>query len=85
MFVNVKTPRTISISPTRISALIKKLSGMFSDKPAMSNPIRIILEVCPAPQNAPFSEDITVRFRKYDFFELLVLLFFISCVEMALI
>ena len=54
---------------------------MFNDKPAINNPIRIILEVCPAPQSAPFREATTVRFRKSCFFDLLV--FFISCVDMA--
>jgi len=77
--------KIINIKPTTTSALTKKSSGMFNDKPAINNPIRMMLDVCPIPQSAPLKDEIMVSFLKSSFLELLVLLlFFNSCVETAL-
>jgi len=78
LFVNVKIAKAINIKPTTTSALIKKSSGIFNEKPAINNPIRIILDVCPIPHSAPLKEEKMVRFCKSSFFELVVLLLFFN-------
>ena len=83
-FVTVRIPKITNINPTRISALTKKLSGIFNDKPAINKPIRIMLDVCPSPQNAPLKELFIVRLLRPSFFEMVVLFLFNNWVETAL-
>jgi len=78
LFLTVKIPKIINIKPTTTSALTKKFSGMFNDKPAINKPIRIIVDVWPIPQNAPLKEQLIVRLLRPCFLESLVELLFLG-------
>ena len=44
----------------------------------INKPIKIMLDVCPAPQNIPLNEETIVRLFKLDFFESVALFLFFN-------
>ena len=83
LFEIVKIPKTININPTINSAPTKKSLCIFNDKPAITNPTKMMLDVCPIPHTAPLNEDTILNCFNANFFE--PFLFLInSRVEIAL-